>query len=229
MSKVAVITGAAGNLAACVIPHFQQAGWHLALLGRSDADQQDLEKHYPNQFVGLADLAVAKDAQVVMQQVIKHYGRIDALLNLAGGFALKSASELSTDDIQKQLTINFWTVVQSAQAVLPNMLKRQSGFIAAIGAGAAQKGGSKMAAYAAAKAAMIAYLKSLEAELGQQGIRVGIVTPLAAIDTAGNRQAMPDADRSTWIDPAELATSLLFMAERSASGRVQELQLHSQA
>jgi NAD(P)-dependent dehydrogenase (short-subunit alcohol dehydrogenase family) len=83
-----------------------------------------------------------------------------------------------------------------------------------------------MGPYAASKAAMIAYLKSVAAELEGKGIGVAILYPMAAIDTPGNRKSMPNADPNSWLDPRELAETILHLATRSTRGRVREVKVY---
>ena len=80
-----------------------------------------------------------------------------------------------------------------------------------------------MSLYAAAKAAVAAYVHAVQDELGGRGIRTAIVYPLGVVETPANREAMPDADRSGWIDPAEIGHALLFAATRGSRGAVTEL------
>ncbi len=121
--------------------------------------------------------------------------------------------------------VNMRTLFAATRAVLPGFLEQGRGFIAGFSTGAVWSGagGPGMALYAAAKAAVTVYLRSLEAEVRHRGIGVAIVYPLNPIDTEKNRQDMPGADRSLWVDPAEIAEALLFASTRGPRGRLLEL------
>ena len=80
-----------------------------------------------------------------------------------------------------------------------------------------------MALYAAAKAAVATYLRSLDAELGGTEIRVTVVYPMGTVDTPANRKSMPEADPMSWINPDEIGEALVYAASRSPQGRVLEL------
>lgn len=80
-----------------------------------------------------------------------------------------------------------------------------------------------MSLYAAAKAAVAAYLHAVDDELAEKGVRTAIVYPMGVVDTPANRTNMPDADPSEWIDPEEIAGALLFAATRSHRAKLSEL------
>jgi NAD(P)-dependent dehydrogenase (short-subunit alcohol dehydrogenase family) len=105
------------------------------------------------------------------------------------------------------------------------MVARGDGFLAGISSNVVWEGtgSAQMSLYAAAKAAVAFYLRSLERELGGAGVRAAIVYPLGPIDTPANRAAMPDADPAGWTDPVAIAEALLFAATRGPRGRLAEL------
>jgi NAD(P)-dependent dehydrogenase (short-subunit alcohol dehydrogenase family) len=226
MDKVVAITGAGGAVGEKTIEVFNKAGWKLALFAHSDDEKLRLEQTHPDAFVTKADLGRDDQAQQAVKEAIAKVGHIDALLNIAGGFSLNPALETSSDDLKKQLAINLWTTFNTTRAVLPSMVERGQGFIVGVGAGAAVNGGSKLGPYAASKAAMIAYLKSVQAEVGKQGVGVAVIYPMGSIDTPSNRKSMPDADPTTWIDPTELAETMLYLVNRSSRGRIREVMVY---
>jgi NAD(P)-dependent dehydrogenase (short-subunit alcohol dehydrogenase family) len=226
MPKTALVTGASGALGASVIDAFAGAGWQLALVAHSEEGKAQLAVRYPESLALQADLRKPDSAQGAVQVTLERYGTLDAVLNLAGGFGMKGARELTASDVEKQLALNLSTAVNATQAALPHLLARGEGFVAGIAAAAARDGGAKMAAYAAAKAALAGYLKSLAKELEPQGIAVTVVYPMGALDTPSNRRSMPKADPSSWIDPEDVARGLLFAAQQSPRGRVRELVIY---
>jgi NAD(P)-dependent dehydrogenase (short-subunit alcohol dehydrogenase family) len=225
-NKVVAITGAGGAVAEKTIEVFKSAGWQLALFAHSDNEKGRLGQAHPDAFVTKADLGRDDEAKRAVNETLEKLGHIDALLNIAGGFSLNPALETSSDDLKGQLAINLWTTFNTTRAVLPNMIERGQGFIIGVGAGAAVGGGSKLGPYAASKAAMIAYLKSVQAEVGAKGIGVAVVYPMGSIDTPGNRKSMPDADPEKWIDPVELAETMLYLVSRSPRGRIREVMVY---
>lgn len=228
MNKVAAITGAGGAVAEKTIEVFKNAGWELVLFAHSEDEKTRLVQAHPNAFVTTADLGRDEQAQQAVKDTLAKVGHIDALLNIAGGFSLNPALETSSDDLKKQLAINLWTTFNTTRAVLPSMVERGQGFIVGVGASAATSGDSKLGPYAASKAAMIAYLKSVQAEVGAKGIGVAVIYPMGVVDTPSNRQNMPDANPETWIDPTELAETMLHLVSRSSRGRIREIMVYGE-
>jgi NAD(P)-dependent dehydrogenase (short-subunit alcohol dehydrogenase family) len=102
-----------------------------------------------------------------------------------------------------------------SQAVVPVMIKQGSGKIIHVAAKAGLTGFANGAAYSASKAAVIRITESLAAELKDKGINVNCIVP-GTIDTPQNREAMPNADPSRWLEPAAVADVILFLASNAA-------------
>ncbi len=228
MPQTAIVTGAGGAIAAAVIEVFR-TDWQLALFGHSRTSCDRLRERYPESLVVQADLTDEARSREAVSQTAQHFGQIDALLNIAGGFAMSAANETSREDLDKQLGINFRTLFNATRAVLPGMLEQHAGFILGVGAAPALRGGARVGAYAASKGAVSSYLKSLAVELEPRGIGVSILYPMGAVDTPANCRSMPKADPEKWIDPHELAESVRFLATRSPRGRVRELLVYPPA
>lgn len=229
MPATVLVTGAGGALAAPTLDAFQGAGYRLALVAYSDASADALREAYPDAAIETADLTDAEAARAAVEALEAATGGIDAVLNLAGGFGMQAADEATPTDYEKLFGLNVATLFNVTRAVVPAMKKRGDGFILGVAAAAADEGGAGMGLYAASKAAAAAYLKSLRAELAADGIRVSIVYPMGALDTPANRAAMPNADPETWIDPAELAEALLFLATRTPRGHIRALRVYAPA
>ncbi|MDN5925318.1 MAG: SDR family NAD(P)-dependent oxidoreductase, partial [Xanthomonadales bacterium] len=230
MSKqTVIITGAGGGLAVHVARAFEQAGWQMGLVAYDDAERERVMAAHPHSTVSVGDLSHADSAQACLHEITQAIGTPHALLNIAGGFAMASATDTTPAALEAQLSINLRTAFNATRALLPDMLDRGNGFILGVGAAAALDGGAAMGAYAASKAALIAWLKSLRAEIAPKGIDVSILYPMAAIDTPGNRHAMPDADPSQWINPQELAATIMHLATRSGRGRLLEARVYPPA
>lgn len=226
MSRTVAITGAGGALAEAVIKVFDDEGWQLALFAHGAKTKARLEQTHANSLVVQADLSEQAPTESAVQNILTKYGHIDALLNIAGGFAMSRASETSLDDLEKQLTINLKTAFNTTKAVLPGMLERGEGHIVGVGAKPAQGGAAKMGPYAASKAALVTYLESVRAEVAPKGVWVSLLYPMGTIDTPANRESMPNTDPDIWIDPKELAESMLHLVTRGNRGRIQELRVY---
>ena len=236
-----VITGAAGGLAPAVARAFRSAGHPLALVTRPGGEDaveslaQELAHEADSAAAGSTgttlatvatygiDLASPSGTRAGFASIEAAQGPAGLLLNLAGGFAMGGPHDGGPELLQHMLSINLHTAVNATSAVLPGMLERGAGFVAAIGANAVLTPAPGMSAYAAAKGALATYQRALAAEVGKRGVNAALLIPAAAIDTPGNRAAMPKADPSNWLEPAALAEALLYLANTRPRGAVHEL------
>lgn len=215
--SVVIITGAAGSLGRAVAAAFSEAGARLALIDVSD---QTLQSAYPAGNGSLLPIATdLLDADATAQSVARihaHFGRIDALCNIAGGFTMGTPVHATpAADWKKMWDINAQTMLNAVQAVVPKMLANGGGRIVNVGAGAGNKGAPQMGAYSVAKSAVIRMTEAMSAELREQGINVNCVLP-SIIDTPPNRAGMPDADHTRWVAPADLAAVIRFLCSEGA-------------
>lgn len=227
--QTAIITGAGGAIAGHIVHAFISAGWQLGLVAYDEAERKRIGETHGAVPVAVANLADEHAAQQAIEVLQGKLGHVDALLNIAGGFDMSGAVETTGRQLEAQLDINLRTAFNATRAVLPEMLGNGHGFILGMGAAAALDGGGSMGPYAASKAALIAWLKSVHAEVSPRGIDVAVLYPMAAVDTPGNRHAMPDTDPETWIDPRELADTALHLATRSKRGRILEARVYPSA
>jgi NAD(P)-dependent dehydrogenase (short-subunit alcohol dehydrogenase family) len=160
--------------------------------------------------LGGVDLTDANAAKTAIDAVVAHFGRLDALLNIAGGFVWQT-----TDDAEpawaKMFALNLTTALNASRAALPHLKASAEGRIVNVGANAALKSAAGMGAYAASKAGVHRLTESLAEELKDTPVTVNAVLP-SILDTAQNRKDMPDADPARWVAPADLAHVMLFLA-----------------
>jgi len=215
--QVVMVTGATGNLGRAVAHAFAELGAQLVLVARNvDALQGAFTARSPAPLLLNADLLDPVQVDAAVEAAIGHFSRIDVLCNLAGGFRMGEAvHETSTSTWDVLFDLNARTVVHTAKAVVPHMLKQGGGRIVNVGAFAAQKGQAQMGAYVASKSAVIRLTESMSAELRERGINVNCVLP-TVIDTPENRAAMPEADPTRWVAPADLANAIVFLASAQA-------------
>jgi len=217
MPDVAMITGAAGNLGHAVVDAFRGAGARLVLLDRQ-RERLDAEYGAPDdaRLHVACDLLDAAQVEAAAAAAVHRFGRIDVLCNLAGGFRMGTPVHSTSDaDFAFLQDINARTLLHTARAVVPRMLEGGGGRIVNVGAFAAQKGAADMGAYVAAKSAVIRLSESMAAELRERNVNVNCVLP-TILDTPENRKAMPKADPSRWVAPADLASVILFLASPAA-------------
>jgi NAD(P)-dependent dehydrogenase (short-subunit alcohol dehydrogenase family) len=217
--KVAIVTGAAGNLGRAVAAAFADQGARVALVdldaGALDAARKELPAH-GEAAVFPADLIKPDSVADMVERVSAHFGRIDILANIAGGFTMgPPVHETEDRDWDFMLDLNARTVFNTCRAVVPHLLTGGGGRIINVSARAATEGKAHMAPYCVSKAAVITLTESLAAEHKDDGINVNCILP-GTVDTPQNRAAMPDQDFDKWVPPAALADVILFLASDSA-------------
>lgn len=214
--KTVLVTGAAGNLGRAVVAAFAEGGASLVLVDRS---REILEKAFgagSRSLLAPIDLLEQSEVNEAVKNALDHFGRIDVLVNLAGGFRMgPPVHETSDVDWNFMLELNAGTVLRTARAVVPAMLAQGGGKIVNVGAYAALKGAAAMGAYIASKSAVIRLTESLSNELRDKGINVNCVLP-TIIDTPENRTSMPKADPGRWVAPGDLASVIRFLASDEA-------------
>ncbi len=224
--QVVMITGGSGSLAGAVAKAFHQAGASLALVDRSHGQILSRVERYTALALE-ADLTSYKEAVRAVHKIEMRLGLPHVLIHTVGAFSTGPLANSTPEDYDRMMDLNLRSLFNVVQAVLPGMQARGSGFIAGVSAGQAYHGsGAGAALYTAAKSAVAALLKSLDAELRGQSIGVSVLYPMGAIDTPANRQAMPKADPKNWIDPDGLAEALLFAATSGTQSRMLELPVY---
>ncbi len=210
--RAVMLTGASGNLGRAVAEAFAALGARLVLV---DRQRGSLQENATTLFVQ-TDLLDPRSVRAAVDQAIARFRRIDVLCNLAGGFRMGPAvHETPDEDWKFLLDLNARTVLHTARAVVPEMLKAGGGRIVNVAAYAAQKGAAGMGAYVASKGAVIRLTETMAAELREKNINVNCVLP-TILDTPENRAAMPDADPKRWVAPRDLAQAIVFLASDAA-------------
>lgn len=217
-SQVVVVTGAFGALGRAVARAFAARGARLALLDVAPQPPAAVREQLGTEplLFGGVDLSDMEATRRVMSVVAMHFGGIDVLVNVAGGFrwvTLEGGDVEAWDDLY---TMNLRTAVVCCKAAVPSLLTRGRGRIVNIGAGAALKAGAGMGAYTASKAGVQRLTESLSEELKDRGVTVNAILP-GTIDTPRNRADMPDADFTRWVPPEAIAQVIVFLASDAAS------------
>jgi len=215
--RTVLVTGAAGHLGRAVAAAFEAEGAQLVLV---DRDKGLLERAFAAEgsvrWFAPCDLLAADQVQTVVDTALARFGRIDVLCNIAGGFRMGEAVHQTSDaSWDWLLDLNARTLLHTARAVVPAMLRNSGGKIVNVGAFSAHKGLAQMGAYTASKSVVIRLTEAMAAELRERGINVNCVLP-TIIDTPDNRSAMPDADPARWVAPADLAAVICFLASDAA-------------
>ena len=210
--KVVVVTGALGALGGVVAEVALSRGARVAGIdhapSRIAASANRLE-------LGGVDLTDPAQAKKAIDTVAAHFGRLDGLLNIAGGFAFETVAEGDTATWQRMYALNVLTARNASRSAIPHLIASPAGRIVNVGAMGALQAGSGMGPYAASKAGVHRLTEALAAEWKGR-ITVNAVLP-STIDSAANRASMPKSDFAKWVTPHELADVMLFLASDAAS------------
>ena len=219
-NKVAVVAGGTGGLGRAVSLALLEQGSKVFVTYRRAQEFQALAKmagENASRLVGRnVDVTDETAVQQFVQDIVAEHGRIDFLVNAVGAYVGGvKLWELDTKVFDQMLALNLRSGFMLSRAVVPVMLKQGSGAIINVAAKAALDHSGGAAAYAASKAAAVAMMDSLAADVKGSGVRVNSILP-SIIDTEVNRKAIPGADFSKWPKPEEIARVILFLCSDDA-------------
>lgn len=218
--KVALVAGGTGGLGRAVSLAFLMEGAELIVTYRKEQEFDALKSVAGANAARLAGRRIDVTDEAAVQQLIEgiagKHGRLDLLVNAVGGYVGSSSLwELDTRLFDQMLALNLRSGYVLSRAAVKPMLKQGEGAIVNVASKAALDHEAGAAAYAASKAAAVAMMDSLAADLKGSGVRVNSVLP-SIIDTDANRKAMPGADFAKWPKPEEIARVILFLCSDDA-------------
>jgi NAD(P)-dependent dehydrogenase (short-subunit alcohol dehydrogenase family) len=219
--KIVLVTGGTGGLGREVTMAFLEAG--ATVVVTYQVAEEFAAVVAAAQRIGAApptgvsvDVTDAQAVEKFIAETVAKHGRLDILVNTVGGYAGgTNLWEVDPRTYDKMLQLNLKAGFVLARAVVPQMIKQNRGWIVNIASKAAFDHAAGGALYAASKAAALALMDSLAADVKPFNINVNTVVP-SIIDTAANRKAMPGADFSKWPKPEEIARVILFLCSEEA-------------
>jgi 3-oxoacyl-[acyl-carrier protein] reductase len=229
-NKVAVVTGAAQGIGRAVALGMGREGAKVVL-----ADLQAEKAHsVANELQGLGAQALALEVNVASESSVKRmaksaferFGQVDILVNVAGIYYPKaSVVDLTEEDWDRTIDINVGSNFLCCRELVPAMRAQKSGRIISLASGIGHYGMRQFAHYAASKAAVMGFVKSLAREVGPDGITVNAICPGSA-NTAMPRQHRSEEEvmarlHSTplphVLEPEDIAGAILFLASAAAA------------
>ena len=205
MQKIAIVTGAFGNLGQAVVKKFISERYKvIGTVLPNDKTTNDISS--PDFETAVADLSSEVDSEKFISAIIDKYGAIDTAILTAGGFAMGSVADTSTADIMKQYQLNFETAYNPVRFIFTQMIKQGSGRIFFIGArpGLDAKNSKGMVAYGLSKSLLFRLAELMNDEAKGRNVVTSVVVP-STIDTPANRKSMPDVDPAKWVKPEAIA------------------------
>ena len=216
MNKIALVTGASGNLGKAVAKKFLKENYTVWGVQHELKSEGDKPK---NDFIPVElDLLDEKASQNLINTVIEKNKRIDVVVLTVGGFAMNDIAHTSTKDIYQQYQLNFETAYNIARSVFSQMLAQNSGRIFLIGskAGLDVSKAKGVTAYALSKSLLFRLAELMNAEAKGKNVSVIVIVP-STIDTPQNRKDMPDADFASWVSAKEIADVIYFYTTPEAA------------
>lgn len=220
-SSLALVSGGTGGLGRAVTLAFLAEGARVAVPYFDQNEFDDL-KAAASSYAGMlegqnVDVTDEAAARSFVDGLVSKHEKLDIVVNTVGGYAggLK-LWEMDAKVFDRMLQLNLRSGFALSRAAVPTMLKQGHGAIVNVAAKAAFDHAAGASAYASSKAAAVAMIDSLAADLKGTGVRANSILP-SIIDTKPNREAMPDADFSKWPKPEEIARVILFLCSDDAT------------
>jgi NAD(P)-dependent dehydrogenase (short-subunit alcohol dehydrogenase family) len=219
-NKVAMVTGAGRGIGRAIALTFAREGADLAVAALEAVEIESLAQ----QVRGLGRRVVARAVDVsdeagvqeFVAAALAEFGRVDVLVNNAGTIILPGdITQMTVEAWDRTMAINVRSTFLCCRAVLPGMIERGQGQIINMSSTAGLRGLRDRAAYSASKHAVSGFTKSLAIDMQPYHIAVNAICP-GAVDTALTAYARPDADKTGWMVPQDIAGVALFLASSDA-------------
>lgn len=210
-----LVAGGTGALGSAVVRELLDSGYDCTVTWIVEAERERAEADFGGRAAFVrADLV---DPQGGADDAVAAVKDLEAVVDLVGGFfSGPPVHETSWEDFDRMLRLNLSPAFNLAHAAMPRLLERGGGSFVAVSARPALRPFPGSAAYATSKAAVLAFVKALDADYRTKGIRANAILP-SVIDTPANRRAEPDADHSKWVQPAEIAKVVRFLVSNDSA------------
>ena len=222
-SKIAIVTGGGGGIGGAIVRRFAQEGARLAVAdidaAAAKACASAVAKDGTDAIALTTDVTDKTSVEKMVKATIERWGRIDILVNVAGGADRKFVIDMTAPDWDHIVDMNLKSVFLCSQAVLPMMLKQKYGKIVSISSIYGFTGNATRSSYAAAKAGVAVFTKSLALEVVKEGINVNAVAPgrVATDRVRGHytdeawSEAVAQIPMNRTGTPEEIASTVLFL------------------
>lgn len=223
-NKVILVVGGTGGLGTFVSELFlEYSPQSVIITYRSDSEKDRLltliGENSKRNVLGLnttidfvkVDVTLEKEVQALFLRINEKFGHLDIMANIVGGYAGgKPIEDITMDDWEKMSNINLKSAFLLTKYAIKPMKQRGFGKILHVSSASGEKASGNDAAYASSKAGLIRMVDSVKEEVKNKGVNINCILP-TIIDTQSNREAMPDSDYSTWINPKDLAKVIIFL------------------
>ena len=219
--RFAIVTGGTGALGTVVTEALLREGYQVAVPYTSDRNIEPFERQIGSLKAQVtlvrADLTVETEVQNFVQTTLDKFGQIDVLVNTIGGFVGGiPVAEMAEERWDFMMDLNLKSIFLCCKAVLPHMIERKCGKIVNTSARAGLSGIAGLGAYSVSKNGVRILTESIAEEVKDLEVNVNSLL-VSIIDTAANREAMPDEDHSRWVSPDDIAKVILFLISDAAA------------
>jgi len=215
--KICAIVGVGPGNGAALSRAFAGADYDVAMIARNTETLAEFERQIPGTRGVTADVTDPQALRDAFERIDKEMGAVDALIYNAGSGSFANVEETSLEEFERAWRVNSLGFLIAAKAVIPAMKSKGAGAIVAIGATASIRGRAQTTAFASAKAAQRSLAQSLARYLGPEGIHVGYIIIDGVIDLKRTREMMPDKPDSFFLQPDDIAKSVLAVVEQPKS------------
>jgi NAD(P)-dependent dehydrogenase (short-subunit alcohol dehydrogenase family) len=214
--KTALVAGGTGGLGRAVTLAFLNEGAKVFVTYRSEKEFSALKGAAGADTSSLNGLQVDITNPSEVTGLVEKVGGLDILVNTVGAYSGGTTLwETDPETFERMMSLNVRSGFVLARSFVPVMLRQGSGSIVNISSRSAVDHAAGAGAYSASKAAAVAMMDSLAADLKGTGIRVNTVLP-SIIDTEANRNAMPGANYANWPKPEQIADVILFLCDNAS-------------
>jgi len=209
--RTALVTGGTGGLGAAVVERLLDDGWRVVVPWVAERELERVQRRDGLQLVQADLFEPDAVAGAVTAAAGEDGAPLRAVVNLVGGFAPGArVADEPIESFEAQLRLNLRPTYLVTQAALPHLVAAGGGAVVCVGTRAALQPFPGAAGYVTAKAGVIALAQAVAVEYRDERVRCNALLP-SVIDTPANRAAMPDADWSKWVAPAQLAATIAFL------------------
>jgi acetoacetyl-CoA reductase len=227
--RVAIVTGGTRGIGAAIAEQLAKDGSHVAAGYSKGEDtagsfKSRLESQGASVSVHQGRVDEPEHCQRVVQEVLANFGRVDFLVNNAGITIDKTVRKMTAEEWRQVIAVNLFGAFHMTKAVLEHMIERGSGRIVNISSVIGETGNIGQANYAASKAGLFGFSKSLALEMAQRGITVNCVAPgfigtemVNAIPKAALDKVIERIPQRRLGTPAEVARVVRFLIDDDSS------------
>jgi NAD(P)-dependent dehydrogenase (short-subunit alcohol dehydrogenase family) len=208
-----LVAGGTGALGQAVVAELLDSGYRCAVTWVVEDERRRAQEEFGDRaaliHADLLDRAAVAEALAAVED-------LEAVVNLVGGFAMGGrVHETEPAEFARMLELNLTPGFNLAHAAMPRLIEHGGGAFVGVSAQSIWKPFAGAAGYITAKTAVLAFIRALDAEYKGNGIRCNAILP-SVIDTPANREAMPDADHSKWVPPADVAKVVRFLVSEDS-------------